>query len=79
MDIDVAVVDTDPLWRVRYADAVEPHPAGQFERLDHAVVALAPGRPAVLLVGPGLAADHIDGKQFCSRSWSLHHKRRRVA
>jgi pilus assembly protein CpaE len=68
MDIDVAVVDTDPLWRVRYADAVEPHPAGQFERLDHAVGALAPGRPAVLLVGPGLAADHIDELGALERS-----------
>jgi pilus assembly protein CpaE len=59
-DLDVAVVDTDPLWRVRFANAVEPHEAGQFERLDHAAAAITRGHPAVLLVGPSLASDSID-------------------
>ena len=62
-DLDVAVVDTDPLWRVRYANAVEPHEAGQFERIDHAAAAITPGRPAVVL-GPS----HLQAlEQFAAR------------
>jgi pilus assembly protein CpaE len=60
LDMDVAVIDSDPLWRVRWDGAVAPLRAEQFESLDHAVAAVEPGRPTVFLVGPTVATASID-------------------
>ena len=50
---EVAIVEPDSRWRLRLGASLAT--AGQFDTLEALLQALRPGRPAVVLFGPGLA------------------------